>query len=254
MPYQSSGIPLPTLDLLEAAVPADLDVKKVTSDWFQAFSANVESGNVDGVLALFTENSYWRDLLAITWDLRSFAGAAKIKAFLEDRLEGAHLKALKLKDDFLQLQQPAPDVAWIQAFFSFENDVGIGSGVVRLIPTKTGEWKAHTVLTNLEELKGFPEKLGALRNHEPDHGRWAERRRREAAFDGVEPTVLIVGGGHCGLTLAARLKALDVPSLIVEKNERIGDNWRNRYDALCLHDPVCECGHLFRMQGIDHTI
>jgi putative flavoprotein involved in K+ transport len=37
---------------------------------------------------------------------------------------------------------------------------------------------------------------------------------------------------------------LDVPSLVLEQNPRIGDNWRNRYEALCLHDPVCEYGHL----------
>jgi cation diffusion facilitator CzcD-associated flavoprotein CzcO len=43
------------------------------------------------------------------------------------------------------------------------------------------------------------------------------------------------------LALAARLKALDVPALVIEKNTKIGDNWRTRYEALCLHDPVCEC-------------
>jgi hypothetical protein len=246
MPYQSSGIPLPTLDILEATVPGDLDVKKIAADWVESFGAHVESGNVDGVLALLIENSYWRDMLALTWDIRTFAGAAKIKTLLEDRLASACLKAVKFRDEFLQLQQPAPDVAWIQIILDFETSVGIASGVVRLVPTKTGEWKAHTVLTNLEELKGFPEKIGALRNQEPDHGRWAERRRHETAFEGVEPSVLIVGGGHCGLTLAARLKALDVSSLIIEKNIRIGDNWRNRYDALCLHDPVCECRSCFR--------
>jgi len=50
--------------------------------------------------------------------------------------------------------------------------------------------------------------------------------------------VLIIGGGHSGLEVAARLKYLGVRTLVVEKNARIGDNWRNRYEALCLHDPV----------------
>jgi len=49
---------------------------------------------------------------------------------------------------------------------------------------------------------------------------------------------LIVGGGHSGLGVAARLKALGIPALVIEKNGRIGDNWRTRYEALCLHDPV----------------
>ena len=29
-----------------------------------------------------------------------------------------------------------------------------------------------------------------------------------------------------------------MPTLVIEKNERPGDSWRNRYKSLCLHDPV----------------
>jgi len=31
---------------------------------------------------------------------------------------------------------------------------------------------------------------------------------------------------------------LNVPTIIIEKNARPGDSWRNRYKSLCLHDPV----------------
>jgi cation diffusion facilitator CzcD-associated flavoprotein CzcO len=115
------------------------------------------------------------------------------------------------------------------------------------VPTSDGEWKAHTVFTNLEDLKAFPEKKGALRDPEPNHGRWEEDRRREREFEDREPVVVIIGGGQSGLDLAARLKCLDVPTLVVEKNPRIGDNWRNRYEALCLHDPVCEYTSISRL-------
>ena len=37
--------------------------------------------------------------------------------------------------------------------------------------------------------------------------------------------------------VAARLGMLGVPTLIVDKGERIGDSWRNRYHRLTLHDP-----------------
>ncbi len=59
------------------------------------------------------------------------------------------------------------------------------------------------------------------------------------AVEDADPTVLIVGGGHSGLDVAVHLKALGVTNLVIEKNPRIGDNWRTRYEALCLHDPVC---------------
>ena len=38
--------------------------------------------------------------------------------------------------------------------------------------------------------------------------------------------------------LGARLRRLGVPAIIVEKNPRAGDSWRNRYRSLVLHDPV----------------
>jgi len=50
-------------------------------------------------------------------------------------------------------------------------------------------------------------------------------------------TVLLIGAGQNGLATAARLKALEVPALVVDKNERIGVGWRERHS---LHDPVCE--------------
>jgi len=48
----------------------------------------------------------------------------------------------------------------------------------------------------------------------------------------------VIGGGQAGIILGARLKKVGVPAIIVEKNPRPGDSWRNRYKSLCLHDPV----------------
>jgi putative flavoprotein involved in K+ transport len=46
--------------------------------------------------------------------------------------------------------------------------------------------------------------------------------------------VLIVGGGQAGLATAYYLGLTNQSFLIVEKNKRIGDNWRKRYDSLVL--------------------
>jgi putative flavoprotein involved in K+ transport len=53
-----------------------------------------------------------------------------------------------------------------------------------------------------------------------------------------EPVVLIVGGGHAGLSVAARLGQLGVDTLVVDRMKRIGDNWRLRYSGLVLHNQV----------------
>ncbi|KAJ3788473.1 hypothetical protein GGU11DRAFT_815041 [Lentinula aff. detonsa] len=240
MTLNLEGFLLPTLDHLGvSSIPDDVDAKKIASEWFTQFATFLEAIDVDGALNLFDTESYWRDILALTWNFRTFVGANSIKKFLKDRLSISRPKAFKLRDEFLGLQQPYPDLIWISFFFDFEvGDTGIASGVGRLVPQADGSWKAHCIFTNLEDLKGFPEKVGHLRNLEPNHGSWETLRRREAAFEDKAPIALIVGGGQGGLEIAARLKMLDVPALVVEKNARIGDSWRNRYKALCLHDPV----------------
>ncbi|WP_163363787.1 NAD(P)-binding protein, partial [Enterobacter cloacae] len=53
-----------------------------------------------------------------------------------------------------------------------------------------------------------------------------------------DPTVLVVGGGQAGLAIAARLKQLQIDTLIVDRGARIGDVWRKRYHALTLHNQV----------------
>src|SRR5690606_6733687 len=69
---------------------------------------------------------------------------------------------------------------------------------------------------------------------------WKEDREEEIASLGYtrQPYVLIIGGGQGGIALGARLRQLNVPTIIVEKNDRPGDSWRKRYKTLCLHDPV----------------
>ena len=45
---------------------------------------------------------------------------------------------------------------------------------------------------------------------------------------------IIVGGGQAGLAAAYHLKQAGLSCLVVEKHQRIGDNWRVRYDSLLL--------------------
>ena len=261
---------LPTFNKLGiSSLPDNIDALKIASDWFALFAKKIDSRDIDGIANLMIQSSfdsalpethdqpsvYWRDVLALTWDFRSFEGTTRIHKFLSDLLPATKISSLRLKTSndgegmAPSIVRPYPDLAWIMAFFTFETDVGLASGIFRLVPTLDEQqhlqWRAHYVFTNLEDLKGFPEKIGHLRNQRSDHGKWEHLREEERRFENSNPTVLIVGGGHSGLEVAARLKLCDVSTLVIEKNEKIGDNWRNRYDALCLHDPVCECEHRF---------
>jgi NADPH-dependent 2,4-dienoyl-CoA reductase/sulfur reductase-like enzyme len=64
-------------------------------------------------------------------------------------------------------------------------------------------------------------------NPGPEAKNWKQLRQEKIKFEKNDPTVLIIGGGQNGLMVAARLGALGIPALIVEKNNQIGDNWAN---------------------------
>ncbi|KAJ2924869.1 hypothetical protein H1R20_g12243, partial [Candolleomyces eurysporus] len=176
---------------------------------------------------------YWRDMLALTWDFRTFEGSYKIRKFLEDRLTQANIRNVKLSQETPPvLASPFPDLVWILLHFTFDTDVGGCTGVARLVPVaKTGEtkWRAHTVYTRLESLHGVSESLGPGRKIEPYHGPWDQARAEEAAFKDREPTVIVVGAGQGGLGVAANLKVLGVDTLVL-------GNWLESYvDSLELN-------------------
>jgi putative flavoprotein involved in K+ transport len=49
---------------------------------------------------------------------------------------------------------------------------------------------------------------------------------------------VVIGGGQAGLSVGYHLKKRDVPFLILEANNRIGDSWRKRWDSLHLFTPA----------------
>jgi putative flavoprotein involved in K+ transport len=202
------------------------DARQEAADWVARFDAALAAGDPAGVADLFVRDSWWRDLLALTWDLRTCSGAGVIGGRLAAAAAESGARGFTL----------APRGASERGFFvEFATAAGRGVGFVRL---KDG--RAWTVLTALDSLTGRPEATGPRRpvGDEAPGVTWPQRRAREAEFLDGDPAVLVVGAGQCGLALAARLGRLGVPTLLVERNARVGDNWRGRYASLVLHDPV----------------
>ena len=203
--------------------------------WLAAFADTLERRDIAATLALFAEDCYWRDLLAFTWNVKTMEGKPAIAAMLEATLEATAPGAWELS------QAKGGHAEPIEAWFTFKTGAGRGEGILTL---ENG--KCRTILTTLQALDGHEEGLGPTRpkgvRHGADRNRetWSEARaRQEAAFgNGEEPYCLIIGGGQGGIMLGARLKQLGVPTVIVEKNAKAGDSWRNRYRSLVLHDPV----------------
>ena len=207
--------------------------------WLQAFGAALASDQPAQASALFDTDSYWRDLVAFTWNIRTQEGPAAIGEMLAARAADTAASNFALEGEATEAD------GIVDAWFTFETRVARGRGHLRLKATPAGD-RAWTLLTTMTELKGFEEKKGTRRIAGAEHGvhkhrqSWAELRQQEQARLGVEeqPYVVIIGGGQGGIMLAARLRRLGVPTIVVEKNERPGDSWRKRYKSLCLHDPV----------------
>jgi len=200
----------------------------------------------DNVLlkTLFHADSYWRDVLALTWHIRTVNGADAIVRELK-----AHVGQAQPSGFRTDPRRTAPrrvtraGTEAIEAIFRFETVEGRGSGVLRLTPDG-GMLKAWTLLTALDEIKGYEEQLGRSRPQGKAYSRdfrgpnWLDVRKAATEYVDRDPTVLVVGGGQAGLSTAARLNQLQVDTLIVDRGRRIGDNWRNRYHALVLHNQV----------------
>ncbi|KAL4064294.1 hypothetical protein V8B97DRAFT_1920121 [Scleroderma yunnanense] len=179
---------------LGSTIDPNVDPQGIANAWFARFVDAMSSEDVAGILDLFIDGALWWDMLAPTWDFHTYEGKDTVKQFLTDQLPKFNLSGFVLRKDLVRLDRPYEDLAWIQGLFNFDTTVGHAYGIFRLVPLADGSWKAHVVYTNLDDLKGFPEKIGSLRNHEPNHGKWADMREREREFLDQEPTVVIVGG------------------------------------------------------------
>lgn len=228
------------------------DSSVAADNWLAQFEEALAKPD-DGLLkTLFHPDSYWRDVLALSWNIQTLNGADAILKALPPLARSAGPSGFAIDPD-----RAAPRKVVragsnaIEAIFKFETKVGRGSGIIRLIPDADdgNRLKAWTLLTELGELKGFEEQLGVARPRGNAYSRdfrgpnWLDLRKASASYADHDPTVLVIGGGQSGLSIAARLKQLNVDTLIVDREQRIGDNWRKRYHALTLHNQV-QVNHL----------
>jgi putative flavoprotein involved in K+ transport len=213
----------------------DEPATELAQRWLARLDAALSAGDVAAATALFGQECYWRDFVALTWNIRTVEGRDGVTSMLVATIAHA-------KPHGFALTAPATrEGETVEAWFRFETAMGRGKGHLRL---RKGE--GYTILTTLQELKGHEEKSGVTREKGIAHGArrdrrtWTELRLEEQQELGRtrQPYVLIIGGGQGGIALGARLRQLGVPAIIIEKNPRAGDSWRNRYRSLVLHDPV----------------
>jgi putative flavoprotein involved in K+ transport len=212
---------------------------EVAADWLGNLAAALESGSAEALEALFIETATWRDFMAFSWDVSNRIGREELIPRLLDWSAEAGADGFALTPEL----DPVVFEDKIQAFFDFTTSERIDRGYVLLVPTEEG-FAAAMLQTQADALERFPERTGHNRPDGKVHGvvegrtRWTNDREEELAFEHSEPAAVVLGAGHNGLSIAARLSALDVPTLVIDRQPRVGDVWRKRYAALALHSII----------------
>jgi len=215
--------------------------KELVGQWLSKLDTALQSASRASVASLFAPDGHWRDLLAFTWSITPRQGAEDIAALMAAKQATAEAHAFAIAEGRTpprRAHRAGIDV--IEGIFQFETRFGRGFGVVRLLAADPS--KAFQLMTGLHELKGFEERIGNRRPTGAAFSRnfggtnWKDQRIASQAYADREPTVLIVGGGQAGLSLAATLVRTGVDALVVDKFERVGDCWRQRYHSLALHN------------------
>lgn len=185
---------------------APSDPQIIAQEWLSGLETQLAHPEKLDLTNLFHVESWWRDMLALDWDMRTVRTASDIRSFLSKQQSKAKLSKFRLQDTGKfqpRLEQVVEGLSWISSIFFFESAVGTGTGMLRLTQADDGMWKAYAVYTSLQELSSAREPLGTRRAEGTtesmpggiDGGTWIERRERQKEFLDDQPTTLVVGAG-----------------------------------------------------------
>src|SRR5436190_763892 len=113
------------------------------SEWLARFGAVLERADLASAMEMFEEESYWRDLVSFTWNIKTLEGQESIKAMLQATLPEIQPGAWRVAGEATSKN----DVT--ESWFTFETASSRGKGHIRF---RAG--KCWTLLTTMTELKG----------------------------------------------------------------------------------------------------
>ncbi len=106
--------------------PADIAAGVTT--WLSEFGDALAAGDPAAAAALFTEDCFWRDLIAFTWNIKTMEGRAAVDQMLAATLPRVQPGGWKIADG----EAPAEADGITEAWIDFETAVGRGNGHLRL--------------------------------------------------------------------------------------------------------------------------
>ncbi|MEZ5823010.1 MAG: NAD(P)/FAD-dependent oxidoreductase [Xanthobacteraceae bacterium] len=228
--------------MLDKPAPAvEETIRDAAERWAKAFDAALRSRSETAVGGCLAPDSHWRNLFGLSWYFSTFSGRETLVRELLARARNASAADFRIDAGLLAPRRATVagrDV--IEAIIRFDTANGPGVGAVRLLPSPGGGVQAWTISTSLDFDRICAGRAGerASISHVRDFSEtdWLEARRERAAYRDRDPDVLVVGGGHTGISAAVELQRMGLSALVVDREERIGDNWRLRYRGLKLHN------------------
>ncbi len=201
--------------------------------WLSRLDAALSAGNADHLASLFCADGTWRDMLTLDWRIRSLSAGGAPTELARQLLRAGLVTVVLHPHRTGPLWVRRAEVECVEFFVSFDHPAGRGEGIVRILPDSDGNACAWHLFTYLDQIAGFEESAGERR---PRHSRKAARASQYSADR--QPDVLIIGAGQAGLSVAARLARMGVDALVIERKARVGQGWRDRYQALVLHNAI----------------
>ena len=190
---------------------------------------------------LFLDDCHWRDLLALTWKIQTLSGKNNVINKIYESVLNVQAKDFLVDKNRAQPREVSrADKIVIEVILTFENKFGKCEGIVRLYndEQENRKLKAWSLLTVLDELNTKETNNKNLYEYNIKGPNWLDLRNEDKLYKDRDPEVIIVGCGQAGLSIASRLKQQNIDTLVIDKHERVGDNWRKRYHSLKLHNQV----------------
>ncbi|KAJ6520400.1 hypothetical protein C8R45DRAFT_955016 [Mycena sanguinolenta] len=203
-----------------------LDVAKAIAPAIRELLCHPSKCSID---MLFHPDAFWRDHVALSWSLRTFHPCSVISDKVLPLLSRGEItpSSIVLEEKQVHAITFPNGVSVIRAPFTFwtSNPKAECTAVFKFIRMKNGDVKIFIVTTAIQELALAP---------------W-QKIPSEGSPINISASVpklldvLVVGGGHAGLSISAYLKSLGINFAMVEKLPAIGDSWAKRYDSTTLH-------------------
>ena len=96
------------------------------SEWLSNFGNALDRADFDAAANLFQEEGYWRDLVSLTWNIKTLEGRENIKEMLKATIPEAKPSRWQVEGD------ATSDNGVISGRLTFETAVSRGKGQIRL--------------------------------------------------------------------------------------------------------------------------